>query len=186
MPSGQHSAKFEFFLKNLCRVPWSWHLAKPEKWFSEHPFFQLCRLLWEWHSAKWPKTTIFNFVLHSIVTNKFIQTYITYISHPSAHITSITIYITYIIISAQIHPNKSTSPSQVHQSPQVHHKYITSSSPSEQQMKKYNLHSSRPCDCGEGSAPSFGGAWGGLFEPPSDGDYTKEKRLYVRQDYFNS
>ena len=80
------------------------------------------------------------------MTNKFIQTYITYISHPShiylihhiyissityishpsthpsAHITFITIYITYIIISAQVHPNKSISPSQVHQS----HKCITS------------------------------------------------------------
>ena len=68
----------------------------------------------------------FNFFLYSIVTNKFIQTYITYISHPSTHpsayIISITIYITYIIISAQVHPNKSTSPSQVHQV----HKCITS------------------------------------------------------------
>ena len=37
----------KFFLKKiLCRVPWSWHSVKLEKWFSERPFFQLCRVLW--------------------------------------------------------------------------------------------------------------------------------------------
>ena len=52
VPSGRHSAKFEFFLKKiLCRVPWSWHSAKLEKWFSKRPFFQLCRVLWPWHLA---------------------------------------------------------------------------------------------------------------------------------------
>ena len=107
----------------------------------------LCRVQ---HSAKWPKTTIFNFfyipswqinsykhISHIYLIHHIYISFITYISHPSthlsAHITSIMIYITYIIISAQ-----------VHQSPQVHHKYITSPSPSEQQMKKYNVHSSRP------------------------------------------
>ena len=54
---------------------------------------------------------------------------ITYISHPSthpsAHITSITIYITYIIISAQVHPNKSTSLSKSTSASQVYHKSIT-------------------------------------------------------------
>ena len=128
------------------------------------------------------------------MTNKFIQTYITYISHPSthpsAHITSIIIYITYIIISAQDHPNKSTSPSQVHQSSQVHHKYITSPSPSEQQMKKIQralisatatvvkaqLHHSEVHEVD----------YSEVFEPPSDEDCTKEKRLHVRQDYLDS
>ena len=90
------------------------------------------------------------------MANKFIQTYITYISHPShiylihhiyissityishpsthpsVHIASITIYITYIIISAQVHPNKSTSSSKSTSASQVYH----SPSPSEQQMKK--------------------------------------------------
>ena len=82
--------------------------------------------------------------------------------------------------SIQINP-------QVHQRPQVHHKYITSPSPSKQQMKKNTTctHLGH-CDCGEGAAPSFGGACGGLFEPPSDGDCTNKKRLHVRQDYLDS
>ena len=99
----------------------------------------LCRVP---HSAKWPKMIIFNFfyipswqinsykhISHIYLIHHIYILSITYISHPSthpsAHITSITIYITYILISAQVYPNKSTSPSQVHQSPQVHHKYIT-------------------------------------------------------------
>ena len=54
----------------------------------------LCRVQ---HSAKWPKTAIFDFFLHSIMTNKFIQTYITDISHPS-HI---------YLIHPHIHPHIS-------------------------------------------------------------------------------
>ena len=92
------------------------------------------------NSAKWPKTAIFNFfyilswqinsykhISHIYFIHHIYISFITYISsityishpstHPSAHIISITIYITYIIISAQIHPNKFTSLSQVHQSP---------------------------------------------------------------------
>ena len=114
MPSGRHSAKFDFFFKFLCRVPSVWHSAKFEFFFKKKslpsamvlalgkaekmvfraPIFPalpsavtialgngvLCRVQ---HSAKWPKTVIFYFCLHSIMTNKFIQTYITYISHPS-------------------------------------------------------------------------------------------------------
>ena len=140
-------------------MPWSWHSAKLKKWFSERPFFQLCqccdhgtRQRGPLPSATLDKVTEngnFYFFLHSIMTNKFIQTYITYISHPShiylfhhmyissityishpsthpsAHITSITIYITYIIISAQVHPNKSTSPSKSTSASQVYHKSIT-------------------------------------------------------------
>ena len=95
------------------------------------------------------------------MTNKFIQTYITYIylihhiyispityishpfTHPSAHITSITIYITYIIIiiSAQVHSNKFISPSKSTSVSQVYQKSITKWTTNE---KKYNVHSSRP------------------------------------------
>ena len=35
-----------------CRVPWSQHSAKLEKWALEKPFFQLCRVPWPWYSAK--------------------------------------------------------------------------------------------------------------------------------------
>ena len=81
--------------------------------------------------------------------------------------------------SIQINP-------QVHQSPQVHHKYITSPSPSEQQIKNTTCTHLGHCDCGEGPDASFEGACGGLFKPPSDGDYTKEKKLHVKQDYLDS
>ena len=209
MPSGRHSAKFEFFFKKkslpsalcavlgkvwiffkkiLCWVSWSWHSAKLEKWFSERPpIFPalpsavtmalgngvLCRVQ---HSAKCPKTAIFNFFyIPSWQINSYKHISHIYLIH---HI--YISFITYISHLIQINP-------QVHQSPQVHHKYITSPSPSEQQMKKYITWTHLGhCDCGEGPTPSFGGAWVGLFEPPSDGDCTKEKRLHVRQDYLDS
>ena len=117
----------------------------------------LCRVQ---HSAKWPKTAIFNFFYipswqinsynhishpsHIYLIHHIYISSITYISHPSthpsAHITSITIYITYIIISAQVHPNKSTSPSKSTSASQVYHKSITKWATNE----KYNVHSSRP------------------------------------------
>ena len=109
----------------------------------------LCRVQ---HSAKWPKTAIFNFFYipswqinsYKHISHIYISS-ITYISHPSthpsAHITSITIYITYIIISAQVHPNKSTSPLKSTSASQVYHKSITKWTTNE---KKYNVHSSQP------------------------------------------
>ena len=149
----------------------------------------LCRVQ---HSAKWPKTTIFIF-LHSIMTNKFIQTYIssiTCISHPSyiylihPHIhPPISHPSQYIIISAQVHPNKSTSPSKSTSASQVYHKSITKWTTN---VKNTTCAHLGHCDCGEGPDASFVGAWGGLFEPPLDGDCTKEKRLHVGQDYFDS
>ena len=105
-----------------------------------------------------------NFFLHSIMTNTFIQTYITYISHPShiylihhIYISSIAyishpshIYLIhphihppithpsqYVIISAQVHPNKFTSSSKSTSASQVHHQVNN-------KCKKYNMHSSRP------------------------------------------
>ena len=166
MPSGRHSAKFEcFFKKILCRVPWSWHSAKLEKWFFERPFFQLCWVLWPWHSTTGsfaecntqqsdPKRQfLIFFYIPSWQINSYKHisqiylihhiyiSFITYISHPStypsAHITSITICITYIIISAQVHPNKSTSPLKSTSASQVHHQVNN-------KCKKYNMHSSRP------------------------------------------
>ena len=116
------------------------------------------------HSAKWPKTVIFIFFYipswqinsynhishpsHIYLIHHIYISAITYISHPSthpsAHITSITIYITYIIISAQVHLNKSTSPSKFIKI----HKCITSISQVHHQVnnkwKKYNVHLSRP------------------------------------------
>ena len=40
---------FFFFKKNLCRVPWLWHSAKLGNWVSAS---QLCRVPWSRHSAK--------------------------------------------------------------------------------------------------------------------------------------
>ena len=143
MSSGRHSAKFEFFLKKiLCRVPWSWHSAKPENGFSSTHFPALPSDVTMAHGngsfveyntrQSDPKRQFLIFFLHSIMTNQFIQTYITYISHPS-HIYRIHPHIhppishpsQYIMISAQVHPNKSTSPSKSTSASQVYHKSIT-------------------------------------------------------------
>ena len=93
----------------------------------------LCRVQ---HSAKWPKMAIFNFFyIPSCQINSY-----KHISHPSTHpsapITSITIYITYIIISAQVHPNKSTSPSKSISASQVYHKSITKWTTNEKKIQR--------------------------------------------------
>ena len=186
-------------------------LGKAEKMVFRAPIFSalpsavtmalgngvLCRVQ---HSAKWPKTAIFNFfyipswqinsykhITHIYLIHHIYISFITYISHPSthpsAHIISITIYITYIIISAQVHLNKSIRPSKSTSASQVYHKSITKWTTNEKNTTCTHLGQG---DCGEGPAPSFGGAWGGLFEPTSNGDCTKEKRLHVRQDYLDS
>ena len=113
----------------------------------------LCRVQ---HSAKWPKTTIFfcipSWQIHSYkhISHIYLIHHI-YIS--SIHTSIRTYHIhhniyTYIIISAQVLPNKSTSPLQVHYKSIKVHKCITSISQVHHQVnnkwKKYNVHSSRP------------------------------------------
>ena len=97
----------------------------------------LCRVQ---HSAKWPKTAIFNFFyIPSWQINSYKHISHIYLIH-HIYISSIrtyhiiTIYITYIIISAQVHPNKSTSPSKPTSISQVHHQVNN-------KWKKYNVHS---------------------------------------------
>ena len=126
VPSGWHSAKFEFFLISLPSALWlalgkvwiffkkiftechglgtrqSWKNSFPSAHFSS--FVECCdhgtRQRGPLPSATLGKVTQngnFLFFLHSIMTNKFIQTYITYISHPS-HI---------YLIHPHIHPHIS-------------------------------------------------------------------------------
>ena len=97
---------FEFFLKkNLCRAPYGRHSAKFDFFFKKNslPSVMVTALGRAGKSVFWapifpalpsavtilPSATLGkvtqngNFFLHSIMINTFIQTYITYISHPS-------------------------------------------------------------------------------------------------------
>jgi hypothetical protein len=102
--------------------------------------------------------------------------------HPNIHhiyltsityIACITIYITYITLSSQVHPNKSTSPSQVQiintSASQVHHQVDN---------KCKDNYPDLHWECGVPWPRSFEGPGGGLFEP-ADWGCTKEKTLHV-------
>ena len=161
MPYGRHSAKFNFFFNFFAEcyshsTRQSWKICFLVAHFAT--FVECCdhcaRQRGPLPSATLGKVTQNGkyFFLRSIMTNTFIQTYITYISHPShiylihhIYISSIAyishpshIYLIhphihppishpsqYIIISAQVHPNKSTSPSKSTSASQVYHKSIT-------------------------------------------------------------
>ena len=93
-------------------MPWSWHSAKLGIFY----FFYIPS--WQINSYNHISHPSHIYLIHHI--------YISHPStHPSAHITSITIYITYIIISAHVHLNKSTSSSKSTSASQVYHKSIT-------------------------------------------------------------